>query len=96
MTESTVEERKIANEPRLIREMRMEAEIAAEFRKINSGPDGAAWAQRCISRAEADRRRTQDVVRLILPEIMRMQIQSAHEEHRRIVAKLARQKEAQQ
>lgn len=81
MTESTAADRQRANEPRLLRAMRMERGVVEELRTIVAGTaDGEAWIQRVLMRGEADRLRERGQVRRILPTILSAQAEAAREQ----------------
>lgn len=89
MTRSTEEDRRRRNEPRPICDMRAEREFTEQVLAVVPGVAGAALAHQATARAEKDYRRTQQIVRLMLPEIMRMEI---NESRRELVGKKGGQK----
>ena len=79
----------VVNEPGLIRAMRHEREWVAEVRAAVPG-GGDAWVERVKMRAERDASRTAEIVRQMLPEILRMQQLDAQAELRTLTARAKR------
>jgi hypothetical protein len=62
----------ISNEPPLLRAMRTESEFTESVVKIYGAERGQAEAQRLMARAEAEYRKADRIVDLMMPEVMQM------------------------
>lgn len=74
------------NEPRLIREMREGQAFVADIRAAVPGATDV-WLETVKARAVKDAKRSREIVRLMMPEIVRMQQRDAQDELRTLTAR---------